>query len=843
MAGRFSESALDCPSRRYAVGILERERKEMNTIARIRAFALFVFLLVSVTPFCRATNVTWTVTITNTTNENHVAIAPANAGSNMATLVSQARNYLIHNPSNTLTLFFPKNTYIFTNTASRGIMLNSFNFTNQSLILSGAGPDLTKLVFCADKLDGLYINQSINVTVEKMHLTHLGYGSSFPYSVQGTVCDVTNSNRPTNEVWFTVHDGFPDPVTFFLENTDNERVLIGFDGSGSNVLDPKLLPYKKVLLQNLYQISGSKYCAVLEPQWYYPPIPFHDGDWVALKVKYGADTLKLSYTTNCTANELLFTCAAGRAIAAINYNDGLKILKIRVDRPDPVQGKGVCLSGPGGAVVIYSGLVAPTIEDCVMVATADDPIAVVPSAELGTNQLPSNGLIDGNTARDTPRGCYLCSSDQGLCYDNLFIRNMYAALTIKNESSAFNKPNWAVKNWSFYNNLFVDSGVDPVVALMTETTGDGKHTNLLFHDNIILQAPHDYPIFEVDNSTTITIQSNIIASFSAAAEGNLDGTSNALLSVIQGNVSGIGNTYEQPLVPTGRPVELPANTNFNWTYNSTSDLTNVTFNSVSNEDGFTVESGEGTDVGGSFNATLAAWGALQAGDNSSNERIRSILSFDTSSLPDGAKIVSATLRLRRGNVVGTDPFTTKGFCYVDVKGGSGFNNNTALSEEDFQAPADLVRVATMSAPANNLDWSEGQFTAGLNKINTTNTQLRVYFLKADTDTNGLDDLMCFYSGECTNSTYRPQLVIVYRNRGVLKMIVPPTVALQILAGHPLLSLNGMLSSNYTVQYLDDLTATNWLNLLSISNLSVTPYQFFDPAESSRPARFYRAIMQ
>jgi hypothetical protein len=84
---------------------------------------------------------------------------------------------------------------------------------------------------------------------------------------------------------------------------------------------------------------------------------------------------------------------------------------------------------------------------------------------------------------------------------------------------------------------------------------------------------------------------------------------------------------------------------------------------------------------------------------------------------------------------------------------------------------------------------------------------------------------------------------VTSSNAVLKLIVPPTLAVQILAGYPLLGLNGMLSSNFTVQYLGDLTTTNWLNLLSISNLSVTPYQFLDPARSGEPARFYRAVMQ
>ena len=77
----------------------------------------------------------------------------------------------------------------------------------------------------------------------------------------------------------------------------------------------------------------------------------------------------------------------------------------------------------------------------------------------------------------------------------------------------------------------------------------------------------------------------------------------------------------------------------------------------------------------------------------------------------------------------------------------------------------------------------------------------------------------------------------------LRVIVPPTLRLKTLAGYPLLSLNGMLRSNFNVQYSPSVTATNWLNLRSISNLSVSPYQFLDTSGSTQTARYYRAVMQ
>ena len=77
----------------------------------------------------------------------------------------------------------------------------------------------------------------------------------------------------------------------------------------------------------------------------------------------------------------------------------------------------------------------------------------------------------------------------------------------------------------------------------------------------------------------------------------------------------------------------------------------------------------------------------------------------------------------------------------------------------------------------------------------------------------------------------------------LTVVIPPALALQLWAGYPLLNLDGMLSSNFVVQYSTNLADTNWMNLLSLTNLPSSPYPFLDPAGDSEPARFYRAFMQ
>ena len=81
------------------------------------------------------------------------------------------------------------------------------------------------------------------------------------------------------------------------------------------------------------------------------------------------------------------------------------------------------------------------------------------------------------------------------------------------------------------------------------------------------------------------------------------------------------------------------------------------------------------------------------------------------------------------------------------------------------------------------------------------------------------------------------------SNALLTVIVPRTLALQLLAGYPLLNLEGMLSSNFVVQYSTNLAGTNWMNLLSLTNLPSSPYLFLDSDGVGQPARFYRAFMQ
>lgn len=191
--------------------------------------------------------------------------------------------------------------------------------------------------------------------------------------------------------------------------------------------------------------------------------------------------------------------------------------------------------------------------------------------------------------------------------------------------------------------------------------------------------------------------------------------------------------------------------------------TTVTFYSVSAQDGWILESGETTNVGSTKSATATTPSALRTGDDVANKQYKAVVSFDSSSLPDGATITAVTLRLKRGTLVAShNPFTTHGACVVDVAGSSGFGADVALARADFENAASVSQVATMSDPVSDGNWSSGSLTgANLSQINKTGyTQLRVYFVTGDNDDTA-NDYIGWYSGEAAAGN-QPELVVTYQ---------------------------------------------------------------------------------
>jgi hypothetical protein len=183
----------------------------------------------------------------------------------------------------------------------------------------------------------------------------------------------------------------------------------------------------------------------------------------------------------------------------------------------------------------------------------------------------------------------------------------------------------------------------------------------------------------------------------------------------------------------------------------------VTFNSLGAEDGYLLESSENSGV-----ANYLAANQWRIGDGNNDRQYRSLLSFDTSTLPDDAIVKTARVRVRRYNLTNTNPFTTHGACVVDVKAGN-FGTSAALELADFESPADAAAAAKMGDPPANLDWSEGLLgAAGRAAVSLKErTQMRLRFELDDNDDNQ-EDYLNFFGGDNTNVDYRPKLVITYQ---------------------------------------------------------------------------------
>jgi uncharacterized repeat protein (TIGR02543 family) len=181
------------------------------------------------------------------------------------------------------------------------------------------------------------------------------------------------------------------------------------------------------------------------------------------------------------------------------------------------------------------------------------------------------------------------------------------------------------------------------------------------------------------------------------------------------------------------------------------------YTSIASLDGYLLESSETSGVGGLLNSISAS---ILLGDDAKNRQYRSILSFNTSSLPDNAVIVSATLKLKKVGTQGIDPFTTHGALMVDLRN-PFFGASAGLQLDDFAALASLNNAGAVGKTPVSGFYISKLAAPGLTQVNKAGfTQLRLRFL-LDDDNDLTEDLLAFYSGNSVTAANRPVLEIVY----------------------------------------------------------------------------------
>jgi hypothetical protein len=185
----------------------------------------------------------------------------------------------------------------------------------------------------------------------------------------------------------------------------------------------------------------------------------------------------------------------------------------------------------------------------------------------------------------------------------------------------------------------------------------------------------------------------------------------------------------------------------------------VTLKSDAGCDGWVLESGENTSVGGTMNNIATT---LRLGDNGVRKQYRSILCFYTGpALPDTAVVTKVTLNVKKFGVNGPgDPVSLfQGFMAEIKKGSFGL---PALELTDWQAVANKTLGAftpTLSGGWYSFDLTPGK--AHVNKLaaNSGLTQIRLRFKLGDNN-DAVANFLSLYSGNA-GAANRPQLIIEY----------------------------------------------------------------------------------
>jgi len=185
----------------------------------------------------------------------------------------------------------------------------------------------------------------------------------------------------------------------------------------------------------------------------------------------------------------------------------------------------------------------------------------------------------------------------------------------------------------------------------------------------------------------------------------------------------------------------------------------LTLKSQPKYDGWVLESGEFTSMGGTKNNLGKI---LLLGDNIADKQYRDILSFGTAAIPDNAVITSVVLKVKKAGVVGTNPMTTHNGLVVDVRKGK-FYTLPALQINDFQAKAGKYKIGKFPNKLYPGNWYrsvlyKGAYNYGyINKLGRT--QFRLRFLLGDNDNNAAD-ILKLYSGDAYLAN-RPKLIVRY----------------------------------------------------------------------------------
>jgi hypothetical protein len=192
-------------------------------------------------------------------------------------------------------------------------------------------------------------------------------------------------------------------------------------------------------------------------------------------------------------------------------------------------------------------------------------------------------------------------------------------------------------------------------------------------------------------------------------------------------------------------------------YSFTTDTSDTsTFLSAAANDGWVLESSEYASHANKRDNT----GPLLVGDDVKNKQYRSLLYFDTASLPDNASLYNVRVRVMQADITLSDPFTTHGALLTDMAKGF-FGRSGALENLDFHAKGvPRFNVGSFTSVSGEPGWYQLVLSpANFKYVNLKGVnQFRLRFARDD-DNDKTADYVSFFSGD--DGTNPPQLIVEY----------------------------------------------------------------------------------
>ena len=189
---------------------------------------------------------------------------------------------------------------------------------------------------------------------------------------------------------------------------------------------------------------------------------------------------------------------------------------------------------------------------------------------------------------------------------------------------------------------------------------------------------------------------------------------------------------------------------------SITKLKTSVFKSQPAYDGWALESGENTNLGGELEKGAPTF---IVGDDSMNKQYKGILSFNTNSLPNNAVILYVQLKIKKQGIEGNDPFGSLGTLQSEIRTGA-LTNNAILQTDDFSAQATPGAVLDTFVELTPTWYATELHDANLALVNRAGTtQFRLSFSRDDND-NLNAEYVKFYSGNSVSAN-TPQLIVTY----------------------------------------------------------------------------------